>query len=59
MKDLKNKDEYKEKEKERAEKLTKELEDMDEKDMQKIHWIMQGIKIAKLWKEGERRYWWI
>lgn len=48
MKDLKNKDEYKEKEKERAEKLTKELEDMDEKDMQKIHWIMQGIKIAKL-----------
>lgn len=48
MKDLKTKDEYKEKEKERAEKLTKELEDMSEKDMQKLHWIMQGIKIAKL-----------
>lgn len=47
MKDLKNKDEYKEKEKERAEKLTKELEDMDEKDMQKMRWIMQGIKIAR------------
>lgn len=48
MKDLKNKDEYKEKEKEKAEKLAKELENMDEKDMQKMRWIMQGIKIAKL-----------
>lgn len=48
MKDLKTKDEYKEKEKEKAEKLAKELENMDEKDMQKMRWIMQGIKIAKL-----------
>ena len=47
MKDLKTKDEYKEKEKAKAEKLAKELENMSEKDMQKIHWIMQGIKIAR------------
>lgn len=47
MKDLKTKDEYNENEKAKAEKLAKELEDMSEKNMQKIHWIMQGMKIAR------------
>lgn len=47
MKDLKHKDEYKEKEKEKAEKFAKELESMSDKDMDKMRWIMQGIKIAR------------
>ena len=46
MKDIKIM-KYNEKEKAKAEKLAKELEGMSEKDMQKIQWIMQGMKIAR------------
>lgn len=47
MEYLKTKDEYKEEEKDRSEKLAKELESMSDKDMDKMRWIMQGIKIAR------------
>lgn len=47
MEDLKNKDKYEDEEKLEARKLAKELETMSEEDMQKMRWIMQGMKIAR------------
>lgn len=30
-----------------AEKIAKELSEMNDKDLEKVYWIMQGIKIAR------------
>ena len=30
-----------------AEKIAKELSEMNDKDLEKVYWLMQGIKIAR------------
>ncbi|WEB70267.1 hypothetical protein [Aerococcus christensenii] len=41
------KDEAIEPKKDKAEKIAKDLTGMNEKDLEKMYWLMQGIKIVR------------